>query len=81
MGDKCFVAFLLKFFPMGKTNALREKNFKLPAEFNGIHPRGVGEATRLHSSLPAPWDGELARALELLREADAHVEGACRCRC
>ena len=41
----------------------------------------MGESTRLHSSLPAPWDGELARALELLQGADAHVEGAHRCHC
>ena len=25
MWDKCFTAFLMKFFPMGKTNALRGK--------------------------------------------------------
>jgi hypothetical protein len=35
--DKCSMAFLMKFFPMGKTNALR-RNFKFLANFIGIHP-------------------------------------------
>ena len=66
---------------MGKTNALRGGNFKLPEKLLGIHPRGMGEAVGLHPSLPAPQDGKLARALELQRGAYAHVKGARRCRC
>jgi hypothetical protein len=27
----------------------------------------VGEAARIHPSMPSPWDGELASALELLQ--------------
>ena len=48
--DKCSAVFLMKFFPMGKTNALRGK---IP-NFNGIHPRGMGEAIGLHPAMPAP---------------------------
>jgi hypothetical protein len=35
----------------------------------------VGEAARVHPSLPSPWDGELAGALELLEWVNTHVEG------
>jgi rubrerythrin len=36
----------------------------------------MGEAARLYPSLPAPRNGELTHAPELLRGAYAHVEGA-----
>jgi hypothetical protein len=62
--SKCSAAFLMKFFPMGKTN-----------------PGGMGEAARIHPSMPSPRDGELAGALELLQWVNTHVEGAPRRRC
>jgi hypothetical protein len=57
------------------------KNHQFPAEFNGTHPRGVGEVVRIHPSMPSPRDGELASALELLQWVNTHVEGAPRRRC
>ena len=41
-------------------------NFKLPTDFTGIHPRGMGEATGLHPGMSTPQDGELAHGPELL---------------
>jgi hypothetical protein len=65
---------------MGKTNALRGENFKFLAHFNGIHPRDVEEAAGLHPAMPAPWNGELARAPEFLRGimpiSKGHVDAA-----
>ena len=65
----------------GQNQCPKGKNLKLPTEFYGIYPRGMGEAVGLHPSLPAPQDGKLAHALELQRGAYAHVKGARRCRC
>jgi hypothetical protein len=48
--DKCPTAFLTKFFPLGKTNALSAVRI-------GVNPRSTGKATRIHPSLSSSWDG------------------------
>ena len=70
-----------KVFPHGQNQCPKGENFKLLANFTGIHLQGMGEAVGLHPSMPAPRDGKLARALKLLRGANTHVEGARGCRC
>jgi len=64
--DKCSTTFLMKVFPMSKTNALRGKISKLLANFTQIYSRGLGKALGVHSGLPPPRDGRLARASEFL---------------
>ena len=63
--DKCFMVFLMKFSPWAKPMAEGE-NFEFLADFNRIHPRGVGEAAGLHPGMLTPWDGQLAFVQELL---------------
>ena len=53
-------------FPHGQNQCPEGENFKFLADFNGMYPRGVGEATGLHLGLPAPRDGKLAHALKHL---------------
>jgi hypothetical protein len=65
-----------EFFSRGQNQCLKEENFKLLANFTGIHPRGVEEVVGLHPSLLTPRNGKLTRAPELLRRAYAHVKGA-----
>jgi hypothetical protein len=67
--------------PYGQNQCPTGKNHQLPADINGTHPGGVGEAARIHPSMPLPWDGELASALELLQWVNTHVDRAPRCRC
>ena len=64
--DKCSVAFLVKNFPHGQNQCPEGEDFKFLADFTRIHPRGVGKASGLYPSLPAPWNGGLAHGLELL---------------
>ena len=61
-------------FPHGQNQRPKEENFKLPADFTEIYPRGVGEAVGLHPSLPAPWDEELASPLEFLQWVNSHIK-------
>ena len=53
-------------FPHGQNQYPEVKDFKLPANFTGIHHRGVGETAGLHPRLPTPRNGKLAHAPELL---------------
>ena len=39
-------------FPHGQNQCPTGENFKLPVEFNGVHPRGVGEATEYILAYP-----------------------------
>jgi hypothetical protein len=48
--------------------------FQVSSRTYGIHPQGVGKATRIHPCLPAPRDGELASPLELLQWVNPHVK-------
>ena len=54
--DKCFVAFLAKFFPMGKTNALRGRILNFQQSSMETIPKVWEKAARLHPSMLAPWD-------------------------
>ena len=71
----------LQVLPHGQNQCPEGGNFKFLVDFNGSHPRGVGEVAGLHLGMPTPWDGKLARALEILRGAYAHVKWARRYRC
>ena len=64
--DKCSKAFLAKFFPLGKTNALR-------ADRDGIHPGSLGKAARIHHSLSSSWDGRMAHPPKLLQWANNDI--------
>jgi hypothetical protein len=64
--------------PFGQNQHPTGKNRQFPADINGTHPEGMGEAARVHTSMPSPQDGELASALELLQWVNTHVEGAPR---
>jgi hypothetical protein len=76
--DKYSMAFLVKFFPIGKTNALRGKI----SSFQQTSLESIPEArdARLHPSLLAPRDGKLAHAPELLQGSYAYIKGARGCR-
>jgi hypothetical protein len=63
--DKCSVVFLVKFFPMGKTNALRGK-FSTSSRLHLSLFLRCGKALGLCLGLPTPRNGRLARALEFL---------------
>ena len=62
----CSTNFLAKFFPMGKTNALRGKI----TSFQKQHDESVLEAwevlPRLHTRISPSWNGELATDADIL---------------
>ena len=60
--------------PYEQNQCPKVENFKFPAEYYGIHPRGVGEAARIHPYLPTPRDGKLASPLKLLQWVNPHVK-------
>jgi hypothetical protein len=74
--EQLFHGVFHEIFSRGQNQCLEEENFKLSANFTGIHPRGVEEVVGLHPNLLTPWNGKMTRALELLRRAYAHVKGA-----
>ena len=53
-------------FPHGQNQCSEGENFKLPANYTGVYPQGMGEAAGLHLGLPAPQNGKLACAPKLL---------------
>ena len=50
---KIFCCVPHEFFHHGQNQCREGENFKFLADFNGIHPRGVGEAAGLHPGMPA----------------------------
>jgi hypothetical protein len=76
MWDKCSVAFLVKFFPMGKTNALREKI----SNFQQTSMESIPETwERLQDYIQRYPNHRMENWLML--QGYAYVEEARRCRC
>ena len=68
--DNCSTAFLAKFFPMGKTNAIHGRI----SSFQQQHDESIPEAwecfSRLHIRMSSSWDGELATHADFLPRID-----------
>jgi len=64
--DKCSNTFLVKLFPISKTNALRNKSSSFTQQAEESIPNAWERMQEYVGCLSAPWDGRLAFDLELL---------------
>ena len=75
--ESCSNALLAKYFPVGKTNAPRNRITRIKQLTNEKHPGSLGTSTGVHSSMPTPRHRRVADDSELLPWRESASPGPC----